>query len=206
MHARQLIVSAALALGCAVGEGSDPDEYGFGGASATAVMTASPSEDDDDGGEDGSESSSSAAGESTSGEEGGGSSSESAGTFGPGDESSGGPGATTVDPSGGDPNGGQPGAGMYSACLQPADCAGLDACMQIVDANMQPTDGFCTVLGCANAAVDCDPSPGGTATATCYAVQTQMGADAICALDCGGGKTCPAGMQCTNLTGGQLCV
>jgi hypothetical protein len=56
--------------------------------------------------------------------------------------------AETADDTG---TGQQPDAGMYSACDNATDCVGLDACEA----------GFCTTA-CTNAAVDCDPSPGGT--------------------------------------------
>jgi hypothetical protein len=102
--------------------------------------------------------------------------------------------------------GGQPMSGMYSHCLDANACAGVGACLQVLDANMNVTDGFCTPLGCQSPNLDCDPSPGGTATPACYPVTANGMPDAVCALDCSGGKTCPTGMICQNLTGGQVCA
>jgi hypothetical protein len=84
----------------------------------------------------------------------------------------------------------QPADGMYSACDDAADCFGLEFC----------ETGFCT-SECTNAAVDCDPSPGGTALPTCF----MFGLESLCALDCSGGSTCPTPMQCTPVTTGSVC-
>jgi hypothetical protein len=78
--------------------------------------------------------------------------------------------------------------------------------MQILDAMMMPTDGFCTALGCSDPATQCAAAPGGTATPSCYAIMANGMPDAVCALDCNSGKTCPTGMTCTNLTGGHVCI
>lgn len=97
------------------------------------------------------------------------------------------------DPTDDPPGGGQPDDGMYSACITADHCPGLAGCATIGD---PPTDGFCTDL-CAgpNNPAGCDPSPEGTATVTCMVLS---GFD-LCALDCSGGKTCPAPMVCTSV-------
>jgi hypothetical protein len=104
-------------------------------------------------------------------------------------------------------NGMQPADGMYSPCLTADDC-GFNPilCITIQDAMMNPTDGFCSETGCANPAVDCDPSPGGTATPRCMPVTVNGMALQACALDCSAGLVCPAPMQCYDLDGvGMIC-
>ncbi len=107
----------------------------------------------------------------------------------------------------GDGNGGQPQDGMYSHCLDANECsAPTNLCIQI-QVDMVIQDGFCTVTGCSNPAVSCDPSPGGTATPICVGVMVNGMAEQACALDCSANKTCPMGMECWSLTGGlMLCA
>jgi hypothetical protein len=97
-------------------------------------------------------------------------------------------------------DGGQPGTGMYAHCLAPEQCAGgsINVCITINDGRT----GFCTNSTCTNPAVDCDPSPGGTAEPICYPITINDMPAQSCALDCAGGKTCPGGMQCFALEGG----
>ena len=119
-------------------------------------------------------------------------------------------GVTTAGSTSGDGDGGggaQPGMGMYSPCAAGADCGFLpNLCLTISDAGGVVIDGFCTETGCANAAVDCDPSPGGTAAPICINVTVNDLPDTACALNCAGGATCPVGMTCYNLTGiGEVC-
>lgn len=104
--------------------------------------------------------------------------------------------------------GGQPPSGQYSHCLAGNDCTGggVTLCFQALDAMMTPIDGFCTTDGCANPAVDCDPSPGGTATPICYPIDVGGTPEQVCALDCSANKTCPTGMECLNFTSGSVCA
>jgi hypothetical protein len=98
----------------------------------------------------------------------------------------------------------QPETGMYSHCLEGPDCATEDGCYSIGN---PATDGFCTNSGCSDPATDCDPSPGGTATPTCFMPETET--YELCALDCDG-KTCPFPMVCSeeNAAGGtvRICI
>ena len=195
---RGLVVACGLALGCGV----EASRGGFGfdttPAPTTAPVPADDPDDDDDASSGAGESSSSS---SDDGEPPLGSSSEESSTT-----------TLDVDPSGGESTGGdvpdgmQPAAGMYATCIDANVCAPLTVCMQILDAMMMPTDGFCTSLGCSDPSTQCLPAPGGTATPSCYAIMANGMPDAVCALDCGGGKTCPTGMTCRNLTGGMVCI
>jgi hypothetical protein len=79
---------------------------------------------------------------------------------------------------------------LYSACEHGDAC--LDAwCLSPAD---EP--GFCTQLcdPAGDVSTYCDDSevPAGTADVVCLAV----GDHAACALDCGDGRSCPAGMRC----------
>lgn len=104
-------------------------------------------------------------------------------------------------------NGMQPQDGMYSPCLTAQECGMTPIlCITILDAMMNPTDGFCSETGCANPAVDCNPSPGGTATPRCMPVTVNDMPSAACALDCSNGLVCPPPMQCYELNGvGSIC-
>lgn len=104
---------------------------------------------------------------------------------------------------GGGGNGMQPAMGMYSHCVDPAECAGgVNLCITVNG------DGFCTLTGCANPLADCDPNPGGTATPVCVSLDVGGMNESACALDCTGGGTCPPPMTCVgNLQGlRDLCV
>ncbi len=94
----------------------------------------------------------------------------------------------------------QPGMGMYSPCTVPQDCGfSPDLCMTITDLQGVVLAGFCSRTPCADPVADCDPSPGGTAVPTCVPVTLDGMANTACALDCSGGATCPAPMECFNL-------
>src|SRR5690606_6117591 len=123
------------------------------------------------------------------------------------------PGSTTTTDPGEDAASGttadlgmQPESGMYSDCLSTAECIGQDACITVLDEQQAPIDGFCSKDDCVDPITDCEPSPGGTATPVCFSLML-MGAPAeVCALDCAGGESCPAGMVCREVTGGSICV
>jgi len=141
----------------------------------------------------------------------GGTTGEATSSTGGDDSGTGGTTAATLDPTGGssggvDPTDGQPADGMYSPCLQAAECAPLSLCIQSVDADMNPIDGFCSATGCSNPAMDCDPAPGGTATPVCVPITVNAMAQMACALNCQG-LVCPTGMMCLNFTDlGMICM
>lgn len=118
-------------------------------------------------------------------------------------------GVTTVGSTddGGGGSGMQPDMGMYAPCTVGDECGFLpNLCITISDAGGVVIDGFCSAVACTNAAVDCDPSPGGTAVPVCVSIVVNDLPDTACALDCAGGATCPIGMTCYNLTGlGEVC-
>ena len=95
--------------------------------------------------------------------------------------------STGIEP----PTGSQPDMGMYAHCYEDFfdNCGNLPSCVYIIG----EMNGFCTIDDCANAAADCDASPGGTATPACLADGV---GSSFCALDCAGGATCPTGMSC----------
>jgi hypothetical protein len=74
--------------------------------------------------------------------------------------------------------------GPYSECLDWVECDS-NWCLSPLD---EP--GFCTEA--CHDVEDCDASVAGTAEPTCLPVE----GDHACALDCGGGRTCPPGMRC----------
>lgn len=95
--------------------------------------------------------------------------------------------------------GGQPAQGLYSSCLLPDDCVGADGCATVMmQGELDPFDGYCTNF-CANDA-ECNLGLGGTAIPDC---NTEI--DPYCELVCTGGLTCPAPMQCVQLTGKMVC-
>lgn len=110
----------------------------------------------------------------------------------------------TADPSAGSTTGPveQPDSGMYSACESAADCVGLNACV-IPDGG---SVGYCTRTPCTDPGVDCDPSPGGTASPTCVDAPVGAGTSAVCALGCDAGETCPSPMQCQSVGTSSICV
>lgn len=95
----------------------------------------------------------------------------------------------------------QPGSGqLYSHCTDNTGCPDLDGCLTIVDDADVVIDGFCT-NNCTMPS-ECNGMPtGGSATPVCHpGMQSNF-----CALECGGGLTCPAGMVCRALASGELC-
>ena len=195
MQPRPLCSALVLALAaCTV---SNDDDDGFT-STPTSVTVASTVPDDDSGG------SSTATGDGTTASGG-----STGGSTDGGDTSS--TSATTVDPtldgssSGGpiDPTDGQPADGMWSACTVAMDCGNLPI---LCITNEGATDGFCSTTGCTNAAVDCDPSPGGTAMPTCVPITVNDMMEMACALSCAG-LTCPTGMVCMNFADlGMICM
>lgn len=100
----------------------------------------------------------------------------------------------------------QPVDGLYSTCLVAEECDPIPAlCITINDADGNPMDGFCSQTGCLNAAVDCVPTPGGTALPACMPITVNDVAESACALDCSGGATCPSPMTCYSLEFGMIC-
>jgi hypothetical protein len=198
-----LSLGVGLGLACGGCTVSSDEGSSFGGSVtvSTSVSTTVGSGGESDTGEgssssEGGESSSEGGAESTSGVDGSGSGEASSG--GVLEESSGGGGT----------GGGQPADGMYSHCLAAAECVGVNLCITITPQGaMEPSTGFCSSTGCAMPATDCDPSPGGTATPVCVPVTVNMMPQQACALDCAGGKTCPAPMTCTSVNGlGMICA
>lgn len=176
-------VAASLVGAAACGEPQDPergDPYAgpydptrAEGLSATATDSEGDDAADASGGTGESGSGDDTAATSTDGDSG------SAGTFLPLDD-------------GGDAEGGQapqPVDGWWSPCLSAAHCDPGLLCLGTDDM----TDGVCTAQ-CVpyGNAESCAPSPGGTAETTCLTV----GGGSVCALDCSGGRSCPAGMHC----------
>ncbi|MEX1368459.1 MAG: hypothetical protein AB1Z98_35330 [Nannocystaceae bacterium] len=110
---------------------------------------------------------------------------------------------STTDPtdseSTGEPIDEQPANGMYSECTTVADCIGQTTCVLVAGS---PT-GFCSST-CADAGLDCDPSPGATSTASPACVDNA--GMLVCGLSCSGGLTCPGGMQCLALGASMVCV
>jgi hypothetical protein len=72
----------------------------------------------------------------------------------------------------------------YSDCIDWVECDS-NWCLRPLD---EP--GFCTAE--CHDVDDCAESAAGTAEPTCLPVD----GDNACALDCGGGRTCPQGMRC----------
>ncbi len=145
---------------------------------------------------------------STSGDESGSTSTGSAGEESSSSSSSSSGGGDVADDGGDDGGMGgmQPADGMYSPCTIPRDCGfAPELCITLSDMDGMVLDGFCSETTCNNPAVDCDPSPGGTAPPACLDVNVDGMADTACVLDCTGGATCPTGMTCYNLGAISIC-
>lgn len=83
----------------------------------------------------------------------------------------------------------QPETSWWSHCTSSPECTDDLVCM----VNGAEDDGVCTSFcNPAGDGTSCGASPGVTAVPSCLNVST----NSICALDCSGGKTCPAGMLC----------
>lgn len=76
----------------------------------------------------------------------------------------------------------------FSGCIDKGDCDD-DWCLHPAG-----EAGFCT-YACSGGVASCEGVPGGTATPTCLPVD----GDEVCALDCGGNKSCPNGMRCEQI-------
>lgn len=182
--------TAAALAGCTV---ETPDDSPFGTATTpvTSAATMNDSGDADSGDSDGG--SSSGGGGTSGGSSDGGVATSTTGT------------TMTGDSSGDGGSGTQPTDGMYSSCAVAADCDAL--CITISDPGGGVKGGFCSGFPCANPAVDCDPSPGGTAVPACLPIDIDMMANTACYLSCAGGATCPAPMSCSAIEGGlEVCV
>ncbi len=109
---------------------------------------------------------------------------------------------------GGSDDGPQPRDGMYSSCRVRRECGPTpNLCVTIFGLGGVLVGGFCSQVGCSNAAADCDPSPGGTAIPTCVEVNVDGMDDLVCALNCEDGATCPAPMECLDVgIYGRFCV
>lgn len=187
-----------LALGACVACTVSNDGSGFtsaGSSVSVSVGTTVPTDESDSGGSSSGTGGSTDEGTSTGGDETAGSGSTTAAT-----SETGTTGAV-------DPTDGQPADGMYSMCLQGMDCGNMpNLCIQSVDADMNPIDGFCSTTGCSNPAMDCDPAPGGTAVPVCVPITVNAMAQMACALNCQG-LVCPTGMMCVNFTDlGMICM
>ena len=196
----QWIVAGAgiLATACTV-DGSSGDFGGVPTASASGPSQTNSSDDDDDESEGEEDTEASASDDTTGGSGGTTGMAMTSGSTGMGMTA----GSTSMGMgSSGDDSGlEQPASGMYSECTVPEDCvAPSNVCITI---NMGV--GFCTNMGCANPAADCDPTPGGTAVPICFPIELNMMPDSSCALDCSGGQICPTGMACAVLEGGSIC-
>lgn len=89
----------------------------------------------------------------------------------------------------------QPVAGPYEACLDNSPCdPSTDGCFTLSDANMNVTDGYCTLF--CNSVVDCGTKPQCPAVQECLSITVDQ---KVCALKCAGVKDCPIGMSCTNV-------
>ncbi|MCR9166193.1 MAG: hypothetical protein ACE37F_32100 [Nannocystaceae bacterium] len=207
-----------------LGSGAPGTATSTGGGSSGGFMTTSISASDADGDGDGDNSSSPdpsagssgdetaspttgvepTTGTTTSGDDGGStstgseaSSSSSSSSSGAGDD---------MGDDGGMMGGMQPDDGMYSPCTVPRDCGfAPELCITLSDMDGMVLDGFCSETTCVNPAVDCDPSPGGTAPTACLDVNVDGMADTACVLDCTGGATCPTGMTCYSLGAMSIC-
>jgi hypothetical protein len=95
----------------------------------------------------------------------------------------------------------QPGPGeLYSHCLENAGCPGLDGCLTLVDELDEVVDGFCTNFCMSDD--ECSAPTGGNAMPFCR----EASESTHCAIDCGGGLTCPDGMSCEPVDSGEeLC-
>jgi len=198
-----LAVTTLATLGSACTPVSPDDTNPFG--TAPPMTSAPPSTNTGDETETTGGSSSDGGGETSTGP---------ALTTAPLDSSTSGPPLTTgvsmedSTTSGGGGTGVQPNTGMWMPCEVPQDCDYAPAlCITITDDMDNVLGGFCSDVGCQNAAADCDPSPIATAVPVCVPVTVNMMADMACALQCTGGTACPTPMECLEVTGfGEICV
>jgi hypothetical protein len=170
------------------------DSTGFTSTPTTASTVSSTMTVGDSGDAESETGSSTTAGDDTSG------------TGGLGSSDDGSSGVTTLDGSSSsgavDPTDGQPMDGIWSPCIDAMECGNPGFC--ITNADM--TDGFCSALDCANPALDCPASPGGTSTPACAPVTVDGEMQMACVLNCAG-LVCPTGMVCMNFTDlGMICM
>lgn len=203
MHARTSWLLVGMLGACTVDNG-DNDPFGSGTLPPTTTMamtTTTAATSEDTGGES----------ESTGGQDDETTGSLTTTTMTTGVDTT---GVDSLDTSGGPvstddggPDGMQPQDGMYSHCLTAEECGNIPIlCITIGADPDMPTDGFCSEIECVNAAVDCAPSPGGTATPFCMPANVNNMDEQACALDCSAGKVCPMPMMCYNLTDiGMVC-
>ncbi|HWB74748.1 MAG TPA: hypothetical protein VG755_07325 [Nannocystaceae bacterium] len=88
--------------------------------------------------------------------------------------------------------GGPPGEPYYEDCSGEGDC-GSGECYVYVDGMSNPLAHVC-YIPCMG--MPCPPPPNGTADPICNGLDR-------CVLDCGGGATCPTGMDCYTLDFGM---
>ncbi len=94
---------------------------------------------------------------------------------------------------------GNGGAPTFTPCDSPADCASGVCLLFVSSANQSNVvGGHCTEIDCQNPAADCPAPMGGSADPVCYQVSLDGDLVSVCALDCGGGAQCPAGLSCEN--------
>jgi hypothetical protein len=92
----------------------------------------------------------------------------------------------------------EPGS-MYSPCESVSMCHPLEFCVYPRGHDGEPEAGFCAgACGAGGDASVCDPAPGTAAWESCLDIGLGDGRE-VCALDCGRGRTCPAGMRCEGL-------
>ena len=83
----------------------------------------------------------------------------------------------------------RPDFGMWAACEMQRECGDVPICVFPAD-----EAGFCT--DACEVADDCPPAYAEGGSVVCVDVgDTQP----VCALDCGGGRGCPAGMRCEEI-------
>ncbi len=193
------IALAGLSVACTV-DGPD-NEFGVP-TSASASASGTPTSGGDEGSDSGSGSGSSGADADGSGTTAAVDSGESgvATSMTPPDTTGGLPGDSSTGM--GDAGTEQPQSGMYSPCTVPEDCQlPSNLCLTV---NMM--SGFCTNTACTDPVMQCDATPGGTATPICFPVDLDGMAQDSCALGCDGGLICPTGMTCVALADGSICA
>jgi hypothetical protein len=183
---------AGWTAGCSVEDDGDATTFATGGSTVTAEGDTGDGETT--GGETGSGTgteSSQSGSTSDSGEESTSTESSTGGFVPPTDETEGGGGAYAPCPGGSCMNG--------EACLQgEGPNEGKAYCAEVCSPAGDPTS--------------CPDAPDGDAVPSCIDVNDGMGGanTSYCALDCTGGKTCPAGQSCVNETDAngpiQICL
>ena len=84
----------------------------------------------------------------------------------------------------------------FGPCQNPTDCP-TGVCLQFVQqGTMNFVGGHCSVTPCDDPILDCGVPPTGEATPACMPVSLNGELTSVCALDCGGGASCPDGLNC----------